>query len=181
MALKPIKGYEGMYLVSDDGDVYSLPRKVVCGEKVYVRSGRKLKPGRRGRDSIQYLFVILSDGKTSKQHAVHRLVAEAFVENKGNHDVVNHIDKNTLNNKAENLEWCDQQYNNEYGHNKRVGQYENGLKVAEFKSATYASKLTKISRTAICNALNGWSESAGGYEWRYEEGSDDLSHLQEKC
>ena len=45
---------------------------------------------------------------------IHRLVAEAFIPNPNNYKEVNHIDSNSLNNKVDNLEWCDRKYNIEY-------------------------------------------------------------------
>lgn len=171
---KDIAGYEGLYLVSDDGEVYALPRKVSNGRGEFVRKGQLLKPGLRGRNNLKYKFVILSDGENIKHASVHRLVAEAFVDNPNNENVVNHIDKNTLNNKASNLEWCTQQYNNEYGHNKRIRQYTvDGDFVAEYKNIVYASKITQISRTAINNALCGWSKTAGGYIWEYANAKEE--------
>ena len=170
MALwKDIVGYEGLYQISDDGKVYSLPRVVFNGRGKYVRPGRELKQGLRGNKGLQYAFVILSDGNTTKHKSVHRLVAEAFVENPFQLDVVNHIDHNPLNNRADNLEWCTQQYNNEYGHNKAIEQYDEiGNLLGEFKNITTASEETNVSRRAINNCLTGWSKKAGGYVWKYK-------------
>lgn len=182
MALwKDIAGYEGKYLVSDDGRIYSLPKVVSNGRGEYVRDGKMLQPGFRGRDGVLYAFVVLSDGINLSHKAVHRLVAEAFVTNPDpeKYDVINHIDRNTLNNNVSNLEWCTQQYNNEYSHNKPVYQVTlDGETVAKYKSIKHASEITKISRTSITNVLTGWSITAGGYKWKYadEERSEDLSH-----
>lgn len=173
---KPIKGYEGLYLISDEGEVFSLPKWTRVGRNLGFRKGKFLKPSLRGQKGMKYKFVVLSDGNETKAHSIHRLVATAFCDNPNNLDVVNHIDKNTLNNNADNLEWCTQQYNNEYGHNKPIIQLLDGEIIAEYKSTVHASMLTKIGRTSITNALKGWSKRAGGYEWRYKEGSDDLSH-----
>lgn len=168
MALwRHVAGYEGLYLVSSEGEVYALSRAVNNGRGVGVRKGKKLKPGTRGKGGICYKFVALTNKDGTKHHSIHRLVADAFLEKPDGFDVVNHKDRNTFNNCVENLEWCDQQYNNEYGHNKRISQYLGGVKIAEYKSATHASELTGIGRTSICNALNGWSSMAGGYEWKY--------------
>lgn len=166
---KNVAGYDELYLVSNEGDVYSLPRIVSNGKGDYLREGRILKHGLRGRNNLKYAFVILSDGKNKPKHfSVHRLVAEAFVDNPFWYDTVNHIDHDTLNNRADNLEWCTQQYNNEYGHNKPIRQYEtSGEFVAEYKNISYASLMTGISRTAINNALTGYSKTSGGYVWKY--------------
>lgn len=166
---REIVGYEGLYLVSDEGQIFSLPKIVNNGKSEYLREGKMLSPGTRGKNGIVYLFVILRKDGKNKHHSVHRIVAEAFVEKPSGCNVVNHKDRNTLNNNADNLEWCNQKYNNEYSHNKRVCQFLNGEKVAEYKSISYASEITKISRTSINNALTGWSETAGGYEWKYCE------------
>ena len=166
---REVAGYEGLYLVSDEGQIFSLPKTVKNGRCEYVRGGKVLSPGVRGRGELIYQFVVLSKDGESKSHSVHRIVAEAFVEKPEGCDVVNYKDRNTLNNNAENLEWCNQQYNNEYSHNKKVCQFFDGVKIAEYKSITYASKITKISRTSINNALTGWSVTAGGYEWKYCE------------
>ena len=171
MALwKEIAGYDGLYLVSDEGKIFSLPRIVSNHRGEYVREGRILKPGLRGKDGLMYEFVILHKGGISDKKSVHRLVAEAFVDNPNPNefDVVNHIDHNTLNNRADNLEWCDQQYNNEYGHNKAVQQFTlNGVMIAEYKSITYASLITGINRRSINNVLSGYAQTAGGYIWEY--------------
>lgn len=179
MALwKEAPGYEGLYLVSDEGDVFSLP-KIVHGAWEQKRKGKTLKKGKRGlKGQPQYEFVILvgKDGNPHKE-SVHRLVAKAFIPNPHDYPEVNHKDENSLNNHAENLEWCSRQYNAEYSKGKRISQYNiGGEKIAEYKSIVHASNLTGISRTAINNVLTGWSKTAGGYTWRYEERSDDLSH-----
>lgn len=173
MALwKEAVGYEGRYLVSDEGDIFSLPKKKKSwGDVEYITAGKLLKPGLRGRDGLLYKFVALVDKNGETKHvSVHRLVAMAFVENPNGCNVVNHKDHNTLNNNADNLEWCDQQYNTEYGHNRQVVQLTpEGEQVATYKSATYASAITGIGRTSIDNALNGWSRTAGGFAWKYSD------------
>lgn len=176
---KPVKGYEELYLVSDEGEVVALPREVDNGRGVYIRKSQYLKPFPRGRDGIIYNAVCLTKDGVEKRASVHRLVAEAFVFNPDSSkcNVVNHIDRDPLNNRADNLEWCDQQYNNEYGHNKRVSQYFDGEKVAEFKSVTFASEITGISRTAINNALKGCLKRLVDMSGSMmQKGSDDLSH-----
>lgn len=172
MALwKDIPGYDGMYQVSDEGEVRSLPRCVFNGKGYWTRKPKTLKPGKRGRGGLCYRVVILSDGNTVRHEAVHRLVASAFLDNPENLPEVNHKDQNTENNRVDNLEWCTRQYNIDYSKSKRVSQYtKNREKIAEYKSISAASKITGIGRTAINNNLCGWSETAGGYIWKYEMG-----------
>lgn len=175
---KDVVGYEGLYLVSDQGEIISLPRTIITnnkyGEITVHRKQKFLKPYLRGRGEHKYVAVALSKDGETKGYSLHRLVAEAFLPNPNNLPEINHIDENPLNNCVENLEWCSRQYNIEYSKAKKVSQYEQDLKLAEYKSIVIASNITGISRTAINNALTGLSKTAGGYEWKYE-GSDDLS------
>ena len=168
MALwKEVCGYEGLYAVSSDGEVVSLPREVYNGHGKFRTKPKRLKQGYRAG---KYKTVHLSKDGTTEQFSVHRLVAIAFLENPDNLPEVNHKDENPSNNRVGNLEWCSHQYNIDYSKSKRVAQYEkSGLKIAEYKSIAYAARVSGISRTAINNCLTGWSNTAGNYIWRYEE------------
>lgn len=114
---KPIKGYEGRYEVSNLGNVRSLPvvRYQPSSHKdvmMYKRHpGKKLTPTENGHG---YLLVGLYDGGKGKNHYIHRLVAEAFVNNPDNLPNVNHKDFNRSNNSADNLEWVTQKENTMY-------------------------------------------------------------------
>ena len=101
---KPVKGYEGLYEVSDEGAVKSLPKK----------AGRRNQPEKLSAtfiNRIGYVCVNLYKDNHQKQVRVHRLVAEAFIPNPENLPCVNHIDGNKLNNHVYNLEWCTQSEN----------------------------------------------------------------------
>lgn len=167
MAWKPVKGYEGLYLVSDEGEILSLEKTVKTWYRTAKRKQKVLKQGTRGKGNLFYKFVVLSDGKRSEKKSVHRIVAEAFIENEDNLPEVNHKDRNTFNNRVENLEWCTKQYNMGYSHNKKVKQIDNGVIIAEFNSVNDASRATGIGRRSISNTLNGWSQKAGGFTWKY--------------
>ena len=104
---KDIKGYEGLYQISNKGRVKSLGNNKTRKEK--IRDG---KIGNRGYKKIS----LCKNGK-EKKYSIHRLVAEAFLPNPDNLPVVNHKDENKLNNNVENLEWCTQAYNVNYSHN----------------------------------------------------------------
>lgn len=99
-----VNGYEGCYMVSSHGRVYS------------TGNGRRnpvmLKPS---ANSKGYQTVHLSDGNGRQESAcVHRLVAAAFCDGHSEtRNIVNHIDGNPSNNNADNLEWCT------YGENTR--------------------------------------------------------------
>lgn len=120
---KDIKGYEGIYQVSNLGSVRSLERKIMHGDgKPYTVKEKMLKPA---ITSHGYQSVHFSIDNLAKIFKVHRLVAEAFIENPNNLPSINHKDEIKTNNAVENLEWCTVQYNNTYGDYNRFGRKRN--------------------------------------------------------
>lgn len=104
MIWKEIKGYEGIYEVSDTG----LVRNLRSDNKNRTYPGKILSPGKTVKG---YPFVFLSVNGKSKNCMVHRLVAETFISNPDNLPEVNHIDGNKENNNVANLEWCTRKEN----------------------------------------------------------------------
>ena len=97
---KDVVGYEGLYQVSNFGNIKSL-----------FRYKRQLKPViRNGYESVK-----LCKNKNAKFVSVHRVVAEAFIPNPQKLPIINHKDENKQNNCVENLEWCTNVYNINYG------------------------------------------------------------------
>ena len=93
---KDILEYEGLYQVSNYGNVKSLKRTVKSRFKTRTVRERNLKLGKRG----QYRTVTLSKNDNQKTFSVHRLVAMAFVPNLKGENEVNHIDENPENNNS---------------------------------------------------------------------------------
>lgn len=115
---KPIIGYEGLYEVSNLGRIKSLPKLHNTGSGGYIEKEKILK---NRKDSYGYEMVVLCKNKEQRNYLVHRLVASAFLENPHNYDSINHKDENKLNNCVDNLEFCDRNYNNNYGtRNERI-------------------------------------------------------------
>ena len=98
---KSIQGYEGLYEVSNFGNVRSLDRKVNQANGTIGNYKGKVLKGET--DSRGYKRVRLSKNNKSKKFQIHRLVALAFIPNTENKPFVNHIDENTSNNNANNL------------------------------------------------------------------------------
>ena len=98
---KNIEGYEGKYQVSNFGQVKSM----IGQEKV-------LHPKKHRNGHLQ---IGLHKDKKRKTMYIHRLVAQAFIPNPDNLPCVNHKDENPNNNNVDNLEWCTQKYNCNYG------------------------------------------------------------------
>ena len=112
---KDVKGYEGLYQVSNLGRVRSLDRTVNSGIKNnsnVLFKGRILKQYQKRNGYLQVTFTVNSK---RKYVGVHRLVAETFIPNPDNKSQVNHIDENKTNNNVYNLEWCTPKENCNFG------------------------------------------------------------------
>ena len=96
---KPVKDYEGIYEVSSDGKVRSLDRLDSIGRR---RAGRVRKTFIVG-DGYEQVY-LNKDGVSTGLY-VHRLVATAFIDNAEDKREVNHINREKLDNRVENLEW----------------------------------------------------------------------------
>ena len=103
---KPITGYEGLYEVSNLGNVASLNYKGKGVRRVLKQS----------KNTHGYPQVVLKPrGEKCKCFMTHRLVAKGFIPNPNNLPFVNHEDETRDNNNVDNLEWCTRRYNNTYG------------------------------------------------------------------
>lgn len=104
--------YTGCYEVSNFGRVRSVDRIVRANKGVKLLKGQLLVCS---EDKCGYKVISLwLNGKPS-MFKVHRLVANAFIENPNNYQLINHKDEDVSNNIWTNLEWCDASYNRNYG------------------------------------------------------------------
>lgn len=164
--MKDIKGYEGLYAITEDGQVWSYRRKIF----------RKLSKSKDG-----YVRVSLNkDGKVFTIE-IHKLVAQAYIPNPEGKPQVNHKDEDKTNNCVDNLEWVSVKENANHGtRNERVRKARIGKTIKrrkvycveldkQFNSQAEAVRETGISQTCLSCALNGKRLTAGGYHWRYVE------------
>ena len=169
---KDIKGYEGYYQISSFGRVRSLDR--FDGFKNNIK-GKLIKCF---LSKTGYVRVSLSKNQKYKKFQVHRLVAQAFIENKNNFSQVNHIDEKRDNNNVNNLEWCSAKYNSNYGNRpKRISKIKSkpvisisgsGL-MRYFKSARKASEVLGVEFKNISAVANGKRNHTGGYRFMFYE------------
>ena len=129
---KPIKGYEGLYSVSNLGRV----RREACvitskvGKKQSFEE-RILKPW---RCSNEYLAISLCKGNKVTKKLMHRLVASAFLDNPDSLPEVNHIDHDRTNNALSNLEWCTKSANRQHchKHNRKAAKQKLTVEEVEY-------------------------------------------------
>lgn len=112
---RDIKGLKGSYQVSNTGKVKSLKRIVVRNNGVNLSVKERIL--KQSLFSNGYMFVNIG----GKPVTVHRLVAEAFIDNPLMKRTVNHIDCDKTNNIICNLEWATYQENERHA-------WANGLK-----------------------------------------------------
>jgi len=178
---KSVKGYEGLYEVSNLGRVKSLPGNGNPGNRKQTVIMKCLVT------PLGYIRLMLSkDGR--KFHSVHRLVAKAFIPNPENKATVNHKDGNPSNNHIDNLEWNTRSENQKHsfrvlgrnpvksgmgkfgklnGNSIPVLQYTlDGVFVNEFECRRGAERQTGINYVGICKVVNGNRKHAGGYFWK---------------
>lgn len=139
-----------------------------------------------------YVQVVLCSGNNPKHKLVHRLVAQAFIDNPENKGCVDHINTDRGDNRVENLQWVTHTENNlnpitrkrlsecktlarmsEETKRKRsraVVQYDkDGNCLAEFWGLKEAQRQTGVLYVGISTCCRGITRTAGGYIWKYKD------------
>lgn len=140
---KPVKGYENKYFVSNEGRVYSIINKKVINSYL---------------DDSGYQRIRLWSNNKCKHKRVHRLVAEAFLDNNNNLPEINHKNCVKHDNRVENLEWCSHEHNMADGvkngiccPSKKVLDRKTGV---IYESVGEAERATGSTRKTISYACN---------------------------
>lgn len=178
---KDVIEYEGYYQVSNLGRVKALKRTLVYSDgRTVTRRERVRKP----LLSRGYLLMCLSKKDSQKYFAIHRLVADAFLENPNNLPQVNHIDENRLNNKVSNLEWVTPRENNTHGtriermlrsrgknktKHRKVNQIclETNKVLKTHESISSAARSVKASYAAIASCCRKTTKTSFGFKWEF--------------
>ena len=164
--IKDLPDYEG-YAVSELGQVYS------------HKTNQFLKPSFNLKGYPQVCLTL--DGRRKKKTVkIHRLVAEMFIPNPNQLPQVNHIDGDKTNNRVENLEWCDNSYNQIHAHRVlgRKGSGGGGGKIPvicvdtgeEYPSLSEAARKTGAKPQNIYRVCKEKAERTAGLKWKYKDG-----------
>lgn len=159
---RDIEGFDG-YQISNYGRVKSLNYNKTKQEKI-------LKPQKSTKG---YLTVGLNKNGKQVRKQIHRLVAEAFLENPNNLPQVNHKDEDKSSNIVSNLEWCDSKYNNNYGTrtercSRRVDQIDmvSGEVIRQWASTQECGR-NGYDYSAVAHCARGELKQYKGYIWKY--------------
>lgn len=160
---KPIVGYEGLYQISNKGEVLSLTYNRVLKNQISKTGYERVLLYKNGYPSLKQ---------------VHRLVMEAFMPNVYNHDLpINHIDGVKTNNSVDNLEMTTPKRN--IKHAVETGLIKSckvviqrtldGKFIKKYPSASQAARENGLHHSQISRAANGELRTSGGYIWSYEK------------
>ena len=162
---REIKGYEGLYEVSNLGRIKSLN---------YRKTGKEwfLKPILSNNN---YFHVNLYKNGKRKPFLIHRLVAEAFLDNPDNLPCINHKDEVKTNNSVDNLEFCSIQYNMTYNDlhlrraekcKKKVGCYQNNKLIKIYNAITDVDK-DGFHYQCVIKCCKRKRNHHHGFQWKY--------------
>lgn len=160
---RDVLGYEGLYRVSNLGRIISVKRNKLKKPTVSIYG---------------YETVGLYKSGKQKGFFVHRLVAETFIKNPNNYPQINHKDECKTNNSVENLEWCTQKYNNNYGNrNAKISsskssgviQLDSDGNIIKIWKNIMECSLAGYDFSNVSKACRGERGLTYGFNWRYDK------------
>ena len=162
---KDVKGYEGFYIINEDGDIKSVDHIRKNGKGQYMQKGKCLK---WRINPSGYKVLRLSKNGKARNEFVHKLVALSFIENPNNYCEVNHIDENKLNSNVKNLEWCSRKHNQVHSLGKKVKRKDTNkiyYSLSEVEEDGFCWRLV----SGCCRGIN---KTHKGIKWEYVDDSE---------
>ena len=170
---KAIKEFEGIYEISNNGKVLSIRRNIIKRNTISKRG--------------YHMITLNKNGKTYSRY-IHRLVAEAFLNNTNNKEQVNHIDGCKANNHIDNLEWCTDRENREHAVRSGLIDYKRSAKesakvtskpvlriclhtrlvLSEYPSINEAARIYNTDSSTLTKVCKGKMKKCAGYVWEYK-------------
>lgn len=186
MIYKNIIGYEGLYKISEYGNIIHLSRKIKSSRSTSGYRITKEKELKVQINKYGYKNILLADiNGIRKHHLIHQLVAKAFLKNPNNYISINHKDENKINNHYSNLEWCTIRHNNLYNNRqqkineklrntiktrKPILQYDLNMNfIQEFQSINEACRQLDIFKYPLSQCCNNKKKNYKGYIWKFKE------------
>lgn len=171
---RAIKGYERLYMVNSDGLVKRNAVTLVKSNGVLCPVKERSVKQRLGRG--EYYTVSLTNSQVTRTHYVHRLVAEAYVENPDGKPFVNHKNGIKTDNRAENLEWVTHRENIQHA-------FDTGLSKAVGKKHPNATRVINVCTGEFWETINDAAEAMGLKPniLRYKLSKKKLKCLQKQC
>jgi hypothetical protein len=154
--MRDVVGFEGLYSVTKDGRVWRHDKAVPVGVNGGIdnRNARWLKPS----NLKGYARVHLAINGKKYARFVHRLVADAFLQNPKLLAFVNHIDGNKANNSVENLEWCTAKENSEHAY--KIGLHTTSRSFGESNGQAFLDVATVKAMRQLFKEVGNTAEVA---------------------
>ena len=151
-----IIGYEGLYCINKNGFVMNKKTKKYLKHTV---------------NSKNYIVITLCKNKKSQKFKLHRLLALQFIENPNNYDIIDHIDRNTLNNKLDNLRWITKSGNNRNSTRQKKSSQFIGVWYNKNRKSTkkWRSSITIDKKKIILGHFETEIEASECYKKKYNE------------
>jgi hypothetical protein len=178
---KDVKGYEGLYQVSNYGRLISLGN----GESTNGNT-KKQREITCNNKKQRYCRIKLFKNGVRKYYSIHRLVAIAFIPNPNKLPQVNHINGIRNDNRVENLEWCTAQHNIQHSFDIGLAVAKKGkdspcsIPVLRISKDGEITEYAGIKEACRINGFNSFGiikcckkekryKTAYGYQWQYKD------------